>query len=156
MNALKPTRWQRLIASNVLLLGWAYLLVPIVTVVFSLYSVGTLHFAFSDLWSVGLMSGIVVLSYLIGAGIGTMTVFVVFGPILYHQGFLNGGPFQEGDVVQVIGGPHRDRVGRIYSGWQHETWRVDLGEEAEESYSDIFADYQLLRVKSEAIDTCLS
>lgn len=153
MKVLKPTRWQRLMASNVLPLGWAYLLVPAAAVACSFYAVGTLRFVLSDLWSAGLLLVIVLLSYLIGVGIGTFTCFFVFGPILYHQGLLNGGPFQKGDVVQVISGPHRDRGGRIYSGWQHDTYRVDLDEESRENYSDIFADYQLLRVESEFVDS---
>ena len=152
MNVLKTTHRQRLLASNVLPVCWAYLLVPAFTVFFALCAVGSLRFAFSDLSSAGALVVVVVLSYLIGAGIGSISVFFIFGPILYDQGLQNGGPFQDGDLVQVISGPHRDRVGRIYSGWQHDTHRVELGEDAERNYSDIFADYQLLRVEGEVID----
>jgi hypothetical protein len=154
MNGLKPTRWQRLIASNVLPKCWIYLLVPVATLAVSLTSIGSLSFASNDLWATGLVLLVTVLSLLVGFWIGIITVWFVFGPILYHQGFLNGGPFQAGDVVQVISGPHRDQIGRIDSAWQHETWRVDLGEEARENYSDIFADYQLLRVTTESAGGC--
>lgn len=148
MQVLQTTRRQRLIASDILPTAWWFLIVPGAALAVSLSAVGSLRFAFSDLWSAGLFLMVTLLSLLIGFWIGTVTAWFMFGPFLYHQGLVNGGPFQEGDLVQVIAGRYRDRVGRIYGRAQHDTWRVDLGEEARTSYTDIFPDYKLLRVEN--------
>lgn len=150
MPILSTTRWQRLLASNLLPNCWIYLIIPVATLAASLCAIGSLPFAFDDLRTAGLVLLVTVLSLLTGFWIGIITVWFVFGPILHYQGLLNGGPFQQGELVQVISGRHQNRIGCIYSGWQHETWRVGLGEEARADYSDIFADYQLLRVNREA------
>jgi len=88
----------------------------------------------------------VVLSFCTGFFVSVAFAFFVFGPICYDQSEKNGGPFEPGDLVQIIWGPHQDRIGRVYSDWQQGALRVELGDEAREKYNDIFAPYQLLRV----------
>ena len=70
----------------------------------------------------------------------------ILGPVLCERGRKNGSPFIPGDLVQVLCGPHRNRITRVYSSWQHESVRVDLGEQEKVNLRDIFCPDQLLRV----------
>ncbi len=98
---------------------------------------------------------IVALSVLLASQLSLVSGWFVFGPVLYAQGLENGGPFRLGDHVQCIAGRFRGRTGTVYSTWQHETVRVDLGDAAKKSYGDIFAAYQLPRVPAgEPNETC--
>jgi len=145
MAPVTPTLRQRILASDWLPRIWM-LGVPLVFAALTIRSVGPLRYAFSDVWSAGQTALASVLAFSLGYIAAIPTAWVLFGPILMDQGVRNGGPFKPGDLVQIISGPHRNRISRVYSTWQHETLRVDLGVDAKASYSDIFADYQLLRV----------
>ena len=57
----------------------------------------------------------------------------------------NGAPFAVGDRVQILAGPRKGTVSRVYSAWQGNTVRVRLGEREEENFKDIFSPHQLLR-----------
>lgn len=72
--------------------------------------------------------------------------WIVVGPLYYARAKLNGAPFHVGDYVQVLVGPHCDQIAKIYSTWQGGTFRVELGPDAEKSFTDIFSEAQLLRV----------
>lgn len=72
--------------------------------------------------------------------------WLIVGPFYYARAKLNGAPFQVGDHVQILAGPHRDKIGKIYSAWQGGTFRVELGSEAEKSYKDVFSETQLVRI----------
>ena len=50
-------------------------------------------------------------------------------------------------MVQILSGPHKGRIARIYSTWQRGTVRVELGEEEKEKFKDIFGPAQLLMEK---------
>lgn len=81
----------------------------------------------------------------------------VLGPIYSARGEMNGGPFAIGDHVQIIAGPHRGTTTRVYSTWQHDTVRVELGPKVSETFGDIFSASELLRLsgghcKSKAVD----
>lgn len=105
----------------------------------------------SEVWSDLAATARVLLScaiaFLLGSIASVPVGWVLFGPLLMAQGEENGGPFQPGDHVRIIAGPFRGRVAQVYSSWQHETVRVDLGDEPRRKYQDIFAAYQLLRVE---------
>ncbi|MBC7773552.1 MAG: KOW motif-containing protein [Pyrinomonadaceae bacterium] len=58
---------------------------------------------------------------------------------------MNGGPFKVGDVVMVLAGPYRGRIGRIYGLSQGNSVCVALGLKEQKSYEDIFGPIQLLR-----------
>ncbi len=81
----------------------------------------------------------------LGAIVGMMTL----GPVIYHVcRFLNGGPYQAGDNVYILVGPHRGRVVTIYEVWNTRGQvRVDLGEQAKREVKDVFDDLQVCRVK---------
>lgn len=89
---------------------------------------------------VGLSSG--ALGWMLSFPVG----WLVLGPIFHSQGIHNGGPFQPGDRVLILGGPHKGQSALVYGTWQHEQVRVDLGPEAKASYKDVFAPHELLRL----------
>lgn len=64
--------------------------------------------------------------------------WVIVGPIYYARAKLNGAPFHVGDYVQVLSGSHRDKVTKIYSTWQGNTFRVELGSDEAKNYKDVF------------------
>lgn len=67
--------------------------------------------------------------------------------ILHHVRMLaNGGPFYPGDLVQIICGPKAGTVASVYSEWQGDSVRVDLGPDAQERFEDVFTPTELLRV----------
>jgi len=59
---------------------------------------------------------------------------------------LNGAPFQEGDAVRVLAGPHRDRVLEVYTIW-HERHQVRawLDEEHKKDVTDVFNYHEVCR-----------
>jgi hypothetical protein len=74
------------------------------------------------------------------------TALLLFGPILHDQELRNGGPFSEGDRVQILAGSHTDLVSEVYQRWQGNTVRVKIDNAAKREFRDIFAGYKLLRV----------
>jgi len=75
------------------------------------------------------------------------TILLMFyaGPIFAWRGQVNGGPFEVGDVVQVLAGPYRGKITTVYSSWQGGSVRVRLGAKEEESFKDVFGSVELLR-----------
>lgn len=122
--------------------------VPLAVAILTVRSIGLNAEYFGDPWYVIMLVVATVLSLIVGFFAVIPTAWVLLGPIHMEQGIANGGPFAPGDLVQIIAGPHRNRVSRVYSTWQHETVRVDLGERAKSEYADIFAAFQLLRIET--------
>jgi hypothetical protein len=94
-----------------------------------------------------------IVALVVFAALGLIAGLVVFVPIgipLYHERMLkNGGPFQPGDTVQILSRSHRGRVSRVYAEWQGGTVRVELGDQAKETFKDIFHHSELLRVQDD-------
>jgi hypothetical protein len=152
MAELTPTFRQRVIASDWLQCLWMLTFALGITL-WTVRSIGPVQHAFGNAWSTFLFMAVLLMSAMLGFVLSVPTAWVLMGPTLMDQGKRNGGPFKPGDLVQVISGPYRNRVARVYSTWQCETVRVDLGEEAKQQFKDIFAAYQLLCVeRSEATD----
>ena len=65
---------------------------------------------------------------------------------------LNGAPFQVGDAVHILIGPHRDRVVRVYEIWPSRGQvRVELGEQAEKNVKnvkDVFWNFEVCRERA--------
>ena len=78
----------------------------------------------------------------LGAVLG-MFVWPFIQPIINS---LNGAPFQVGDAVHILIGPHRDRVMRVYEIWPSRGQvRVELGEQAEKNVKDVFWNFEVCR-----------
>jgi hypothetical protein len=103
----------------------------------------------ADLWGQGgasspwlsIVLGALLVGWLVSIGTATM----VLGPLYRRQGIENGGPFREGDVVQILAGPHKGRITRVYTTWQGVSIRVDLGEKEKKRRRDVFSPVQLLK-----------
>ena len=146
MATVTPTWRQQFIASHWLPRLWI-IGVCLWFAVGTRHSIGPLRYAFNDIWSASVVLAALILSIIAGFLLAVFAGWVLFGSTLAEQGRRNGGPFQPGDLVQVLSGRHRNRVARVYSTWQCNTVRVDLGEDAKERFRDIFPAYQLLRVE---------
>jgi len=78
----------------------------------------------------------------VAAALGWMFGFLALafiGPAIYHFVlWINCRPYQAGDCVQVLAGPHRGRVARIYEIWEERgQYRVELGEQAARDIEDV-------------------
>jgi|GEM_PF-1736586 len=72
----------------------------------------------------------------------------VFPIILYVRTRMNGGPFNPGDRVYIIHGPHAGTISTVTDQWEHGRLRVDLGPQALKDYTDGFYSYEVLRVRT--------
>ncbi len=98
-------------------------------------------------WPAALWAVVVaIVSWMAGVLGAALVGWLVLGPIYYGRTIANGGPFQIGDTVQVISGPFKDRVARVYDSWRENAVCVELGEEAKAAYRDVFGGHQLLLV----------
>jgi hypothetical protein len=85
----------------------------------------------------------------VGAIIGFMVSWFVFKILRHIRVWINGGPFHNDDLVQVIAGPHAGETTTVYEEWPSRNQvRVDLGESERQNVKDVFSYVQLLRVKS--------
>lgn len=89
----------------------------------------------------------VVLALLLGFFVAVMCGWLILGPLYYARLQMNGGPFKVGDHVEILYGPHRGRVVRVYSLWQGYGVRVELGEKEKETFKDVFGATKLLKAK---------
>ena len=83
---------------------------------------------------------------LFGCLVALVAGWVVLGAMYHDRLRKNGGPFNVGDMVQILAGPHRGRIARVYSLWQGDTVRVDLGEEEKTKIRDVFCGTKLLKI----------
>jgi len=100
--------------------------------------------ALSDWAFVLLLPVVLAIALATGYFMGILFGTVVIGPLYYHRAVENGAPFKEGDRVMILVGPHRNRVTRVYSLWQHDSVRVELGDKEMPDFSDVFGPTQLL------------
>ena len=95
----------------------------------------------ANLVVIGCLVAVVFWSFLVAIVIGSP----VLGLVFHWREEKNGGPFEVGDTVQIIVGPHKGRISKVYEIWQGGNLRIVLGDEEEESFRDIFGPTQLLR-----------
>jgi hypothetical protein len=107
-------------------------------------------FRFGGFWGVCHCAA---LAPVIGFFVAFIFASIVFPLVVYICECMNGGPFKVGDTVQILTGPYRGRVTRIYSTWQGCTFRVQLGLEEQKTYKDIFCSDQLLCEENSAVET---
>jgi len=107
---------------------------------------------FGDWFSALTFVGIVCLALILGYFVSILSGTFVLGPLYYNRSLKNGEPFHEGDVVQILVGPYRDRVAKVYKVWDLASWagahrvRVDLGEKEKTESRDVFSSYQIFRI----------
>ena len=145
MKIPKPTRWQYFLASN----WWMY---PYFTAsAIAGIGVGLPHNGIA-IWESGRLNlpALVCVGPVFAAA-GYVAGFVFFGfalrPILIAISPHLDAEFRKGDYVLVLSPKHRGKILRVYSKWQQDTFRVDLGPEAEARYKDILSPWEVLRVE---------
>lgn len=107
----------------------------------------------TDLWS-GLR---VVFAMALAALAAMFSAFLlslfILGPIYDSQGIANGAPYQPGDLVLLLVGPHQGKVLPVYQVWdQRSEVRVWIGEPEERRADDVFGYAQVLRVSHPQAD----
>lgn len=145
MAKLIPTRSQRLFASPWLMRVWySATTLPTTAICLALSGFRLEHLAdWSELRRFVLIGAA---SALFGLLLGVFPGLLVLSPLFQSRARLNGAPFCEGDMVQVLSGPHRGTKARVYGTWQGDTVRVELGASAHKHFKDIFSPVELLRV----------
>jgi hypothetical protein len=140
---MRPTLAQRFFASPWPPCLW-FILVPILFAAALLADTRTTDFTSwrALLPTIGLAIGALIAGLLIAA----VTGWWILGPLYYSRALKNGGPFVPGDTVYIISGPHKGTITGIYSTWQGDTIRADLGPQAKDKFKDIFSAADLLRV----------
>jgi len=139
MDCMPPSRLQLFFARDWPLKIW-FTLIPLLFVITSMRVCG---------WppAIGFLGllFIVVVSFVAGVFSALLSALFILGPLYHDRALKNGAPFRIGDRVRILVGPHRGRVTRVYSTWQGDTVRVELGEEAKAGFTDIFGPHKLVR-----------
>ena len=118
---MKPSRLQFFFAQDWPLRIWL-ILIPTCCAVASLYYCG---------WppGMGLLWLLVIAALALAAGffLAILVGLFVLGPIYCDRAVKNGAPFRVGDRVLILAGSHRGQVSKVYSAWQGDSIRVELG-----------------------------
>jgi hypothetical protein len=64
----------------------------------------------------------------------------------------NGAPFQPGDYVRILVGPHRDRVCRVVGNYLWNCVQVDFEAAESKNFQNVFMPYEVLREDPVAFD----
>lgn len=146
---MEPTRWQRFFAS-----GWPeFLWVVGGALIGVVVGLNSTEFRPGILleWPTNVWIGLVILlSAITGFYLAVFPGMLIILPLFLERNRINGAPFEVGDCVQIIRGKYAGLITIVYSKWQGDGVRVDLGEEAKDSLEDIFGPSQLMRVTSES------
>jgi hypothetical protein len=141
---MKPTRSQCFFASAWPSRIW-FATIPLLLA----FAVGLTCASFLDplavWWDFVRVAWFVLLALLLGFFLAMFPGWLVIGPLFYDREVKNGGPFKVGDSVQILSGLHKGRVSRVYSTWQGNMLRVELGAGERDEFKDIFSSAQLLR-----------
>ena len=87
------------------------------------------------------LAGIFVLTLPCGFLVAILFGWFVLGPYYMIRAKINGAPFEVGDRVRILAGPHRDRIATVYEVWEsREQVRVELGEAAKVAVTDLFSE----------------
>jgi hypothetical protein len=94
---------------------------------------------------------VLVLGWLLGHCAACLIGWFVLGPLYFDRSCDNGEPFQQGDLVHILVGPHRDRVVPVRKAWNIGDYAgghrvsVDLDEVWTDG-EEVFPSYQVLLV----------
>jgi len=120
--------------------------VPSLFLIFAIYVCEPTTALFNDWRNLLHFIILILITLLIGFFSSILMGWFVLGPLYYGRCLKNGGPFHEGDIVQIIAGRYRDRIVRVYSSWQGDSVRVMLGQNEKDKFQDIFSPTELIRV----------
>ena len=94
-----------------------------------------------------------ILAIMTGAFAGVLISYFVLRGFYHVVASMNGAPFQEGDIVQILIGEYQGQVGSIYEKWKdRKQVRVDLGEQAMKDLKDIFSYNEICRSNQQQKD----
>jgi hypothetical protein len=98
-------------------------------------------------WSCGAFSIWATIAVLIALPLGGVLGALFLWPFVFAIGSkINGSPFHADDLVHILVGPHRDRVGRICEMWPSRNQvRVQISEQAEKDVADVFSYNEICR-----------
>ncbi len=91
--------------------------------------------------------GFVFCGLVLGYCVAILFFWLVLGPLCYCREIANGGPFEVGDTVEILSGPHKGRISRVYAVGQGGQTRVEVSPEVERQGKDSFSSLQLLMVR---------
>ena len=141
---MKPTRLQHFLASPWPGRIW-FTIIPLLLAC----AVGKVCASYLDplagWWDFVCFSWYVLVALALGFFLGVFPGCTAISSFSHWRERKNGGPFKVGDTVQILCGSHSGRVARVYSSWQGDTVRVELGEIEKQGFRDIFSPMQLLR-----------
>jgi len=144
---MKPTLTQRFYASRWPCLIWFGGL-AFLAAVLSVWGAG-FELGFLRNWKmIGWYSLLSIITGALGYFLAIFPGMFFIGPLLHGRGLINGAPFEKGDRVQIIGGRFDQTQSEVCSGWQGDSVRVSLGDEAAERFQDVFSPTQLLRISN--------
>jgi len=148
---VKPTRWQYFFAGYRPVIIWMVTFLILCPLAVGLYYWPAVE-QHGD-WNHWLkFFGIELLGLLLGYFSAILVGWFVLGPLFYDRSLKNGEPFHEGDLVQILFGPYRDRIARVDKAWDAAPWagghqiQVALGEQARQDGSDVFESRQIVRI----------
>jgi hypothetical protein len=106
---------------------------------------GSLALAILVAQACGAFSIWTVIAVLVALPLGCILGALFLWPFIFQIGSkVNGAPFQKGELVHILNGRYRDKVGHIYEIWkERNSVLVDLGEETKKdgphefSYNEI-------------------
>lgn len=94
-----------------------------------------------------------ILTSLLGYVLGMLTCWPLIRIVCSR---FNGAPLRTGDTVMILSGSHKGDVAEVYEiyvgqgGW--DLARLDLGQERKKTFTDIFEEYSLLKIKRDERD----
>ena len=142
---MKPTYTQYIFAMDWPLkafLGLAALLGVVVAVITCQPSMAMFHDWQYLLLFIVCIVGTPILFFFAAAPIAAIVLF----PLYQIRAHRNGAPFQIGDQVRILAGPHRDRLVQVYAVWEerHQV-RVELDGPAKAEFKDVFGYNEICR-----------
>ena len=126
--------------------------VPLICAIVTFISLHPTSAYFGNWTGALIFAGIMCLALILGYFVSILSGIFLLGPLYYNRSLKNGEPFHEGDVVQILVGPHRDQIAKVYKAWDIASWagahrvQVDLGENEKSKGRDIFKSYQIFRI----------
>ena len=141
------TKWQRFVVSDLSLWAW-FIAGQLVGFAILYHTVRPSLASTTDLWFWLMAIVCVPLTVLVSLFASFLVGSIVLPPFYYVQGLVNGGPFQVGDQVIVLTGPHAGHKSSVYELWQ-DCVRVKLDPDDEIYFRDVFPSHKLLRVPND-------